>query len=329
MLRNWELLLFISGAAVVAVATALICQFSGMPPGVVCFFGCFLILAMSLVYAIRCYRSILLLIEYLQKVSQGENAPDIRDNAEGELSILKSEIYKVTAALAEHARLLAKDKAELANALADISHQLKTPLTAVGVMADLLGDEGLPQEKRRDFPANIRASVDRMEWLVLTLLKIARLDADAAVLKKEATPLAAIVERALSPLLIPIEIKGQNLTISEQDASVVCDPEWTAEALGNILKNAVENSPIGGEIAICCGSNPIYSYITVHNSGTGIDKADLPHVFQRFYHGKNASSNSAGIGLSMSLAIMRKQNGDIEAENDNGSVFTLKFYHIE
>jgi signal transduction histidine kinase len=314
-------------AVVVTVAAALACRFSALPPWLVCATACIFLALLFFVFTLLRYRNIARLSDYLQRLSNGEKALDIRDNAEGELSILKNEIYKVTSALTEQAGQLSKDKKELANVLADISHQLKTPLTAVGVMADLLDDDRLPAEKRRDFLANIRTSVNRMEWLALTLLKMARLDADAVALKKEPVLLSVVAERALSPLLIPIELRGQNVTMSGQDASVICDREWTVEALGNVIKNAVENTPENGTIEITYGGNPIYAYIAVRNSGSGINKEDLPHLFRRFYRGKNADNEGVGIGLSMSLAIMRKQNGDIDAANDNGGVFTLKFYH--
>jgi len=327
MLRNKEVLFFSLGVIVITVVTALVCQFTGLPPVVVCICGCLCLGVLCLVYTIRRYRNIAQLNAYLQRLSHGEKSLDIRDNSEGELSILKNEIYKVTAALTEQAISLSKDKRELANALMDISHQLKTPLTAIGVMADLLDDDKLPQEKKQEFIENIRVSVNRMEWLVLTLLKLARLDASAVELKREPILLSALTERALSPLLIPVEVREQTVSVSGQDASVLCDPEWTAEALGNIIKNAVENTPEGGHIEISYGKNPLYTFIAVHDGGPGIDKSDLPHLFKRFYRGKNASRESAGIGLSMSLAVMRKQNGDIEAVNDKGSLFTLKFYN--
>ena len=307
-------------------AMALVCLYTGLPPAVVCISGGLAVTVLFTIYTHRRYKSIARLNDYLQRLAHGEKALDIRDNAEGELSILKNEIYKVTIAQAEQAETLSRDKLELANALADISHQLKTPLTAIGVMVDLLSDENLTDEKRQEFVDNIRASQNRMEWLVLTLLKMARLDAGAVELKPEPVLLSKLVERALLPLLIPIELKEQNVTVTGNDASVACNPEWTAEALSNIIKNAVENTPMNGHIRVEYGVNPLYTYITVRDGGPGVDKADLPYLFKRFYRGKNASRESAGIGLSMSLAVMRKQNGDIEVTNDNGGVFTLKFF---
>jgi signal transduction histidine kinase len=325
LLRNRELLFFAIGAAVITSAAIILCQFPQIPAVVVCVSGCASVSALAFIYTLRRYRDIARLSSYLQKLSHGEKALDVRDNEEGELSILKNEIYKVTVSLTDHADELAKEKKELAGALADISHQLKTPLTAMGVMADLLDGDELSAETRREFIGKLRFSLNRMEWLVLALLKLARLDAGAVNLKREPITLSALVERALLPLSIPIELREQTLSISGQDANVICDPDWTSEAVGNILKNAVENTPEGGRIEIIYGSNPLYSFISIHDGGSGIDKADMPHLFKRFYQGRNAGRDSVGIGLSMSLAIMRKQNGDVEASNDNGGVFTLKF----
>jgi len=167
-----------------------------------------------------------------------------------------------------------------------------------------------------------------MEWLVLTLLKLARLDAGAVVLKKEPVLLSNLIEHSLAPLLIPAEIRELTVSVSGQDAIVICDPEWTTEALSNILKNAIENTPVSGQIHITNEINPLYTSINIHDSGPGFDKADLPHLFKRFYRSKTAGNNNAGIGLSLSLAVMREQGGDIEAANNNGATFILKFYQV-
>ena len=326
MLRNREIVHFILEAAGIAIAAAILCQFAELPPGLACAAGCFGIFALCMAYTLRRYRNISRLNDYLQKLSHGEKSLDIRDNAEGELSILKNELYKVAAALTERADALSKEKLELANALADISHQLKTPLTALGVMADLLEEDDLPPEKRRDFISNIRTGLNRMEWLALTLLKMARLDAEAIAFRREPIPLSTLIHRALSPLSIPIELKGQTVVMAGEDVNLLCDPEWTAEALGNILKNAVENAPECGSIEIGYGSNPLFTFIRVHDNGPGVSGADMPHLFKRFYQGQGAGRDGAGIGLAMSLSIARKQNGDIDVANDGGSVFTLKFY---
>lgn len=326
MLRNREFVIFSATGLVITIAAFALCLTVSWFAAAVCLAGCAGVFAVFAAFTARRYRKISELCGYLQRITLGETGLDIRDNAEGELSILKNEIYKAAAALTERSDALQKDKLELARALSDISHQLKTPLTSLGIMADLLEDDNLPPVKRREFLTSIRAGLDRMEWLVLSLLKLARLDADAAALKSESVPLSLLVNKALTPMLIPMEIKGQTYSLEGEDVSVTCDTDWTAEALGNIVKNAVENAPEGGRVAVTYGENPLYAYITVRDNGQGIAREDLPHLFKRFYRGKGAGRDSVGIGLAMSLAVMRKQNGDIEAANDNGSVFTLKFY---
>lgn len=330
MLRNREIIIFAVIAAVISAAASVLCFIISIAAGIICLWGCLLVFAVCLVFSVMRYRKIAELSSYLQKITHGEPVLDMRENTEGELSILKNEIYKAAVTLTEQADALHKDKQELSNALSDISHQLKTPLTSLGIMADLLENDNLPPEKRHEFIGSIRAGLDRMEWLALTLLKLARLDADAAMLKCERVRLSELSEKALAPMLIPIEIKEQTCYVHGDDTEINCDPNWTAEALGNIIKNAVENTPDGGRVEISYGTNPLYSFITVRDNGRGIDKADMPHLFKRFYRSAMPIGNSAhgaGIGLPFSLAVMQRQSGDIEFFNDNGSVFILKFYY--
>lgn len=334
MLRNRVFRTFLVAAAGISLVATGACLAVNPWAGLFCFLGCMGVLSVGILFTRQRYHELAELSLYLQRVVNGEALLDIRDNSEGELSILKNEIYKAANALTEQADALKRDKSELAAALSDISHQLKTPLTSLGIMADLLEEEHLPPEKRGEFLASMRQGLDRMEWLVLTLLKLARLDADAAVLTKTPILLSELTERALSPMLIPIEIKEQIVHVQGEDTLVQCDPNWTVEALGNIIKNAVENTPIGTVIDITYGKNLLYTFIQVRDNGPGIDSADLPHLFKRFYRGnkkhpsiaEDAGQNSVGIGLAMSRTILRKQNGDIDAMNDNGAVFTLKLY---
>ncbi|MDR1688141.1 MAG: HAMP domain-containing histidine kinase [Clostridiales bacterium] len=265
---------------------------------------------------------------YVRKMANGEEVYDIRDNKEGAFSILKSDIYKLAQRLLEQAAVLNEEKAALKDILYDISHQLKTPLTSLTVMADLLETDGLPPEKRSEFLANLQTGLSRMDWLVKSLLKIARLDSGEETLKGETVNIRDIVNFAASALMPVIKAKNQLFTADIDDyLTVVCDTNWTAEALSNILKNACEHTPEGGTITACAGESPLCVWISITDSGEGIDKADIPHLFKRFYKGKSAKG-SAGIGLAMSLSVMQKQNGDIEVktEKGNGSVFTLKFY---
>lgn len=275
------------------------------------------------------YREIEKLSGYLRKISSGDDSLDVRDNQEGELSILKNDIYKVTLMLSEHRSFLEKDKLTLTNALSDISHQLKTPLTSMMVMADLLSNSTLEESKRAEFTQHIRVQLERIEWLVSSLLKLSKIDAGTISFKKDKVVVRDLIQSAVQPVLIPMDIKEQTLNVSgDESVTFTGDLRWTAEALINILKNAVEHTGEGGVISISFSENPLYTEITIADNGDGIPKEDLPYIFRRFYKGKNASDDSVGIGLAMAYSIITSQQGDLEArsEKGNGTVFSIKFY---
>ena len=276
----------------------------------------------------RRYRQIAKLADYLKRISNGEHSLDIRNNAEGELSILKSEIYKVTLMLSEYNEQLKSEKYLLANQMADISHQLKTPLTSMMVMVDLLKEDNLTQEKRQEFTSQIYMQLERIEWLVSSLLKMSKLDAGVVRMRQEKIPAHRLIENALQPLLIPMELKDISYAVDRKDEVILCDIKWTTEALINILKNCIEHTPKGGHIQIEVKDNPLYSEIIITDNGAGISKEDLPHIFTRFYKGKNSSPDSVGIGLAMSYSILRRQQGDIRVNSKigQGSSFAIHLY---
>jgi signal transduction histidine kinase len=255
---------------------------------------------------------------YLRQIEAGDYALDVRDNGEGSFSLLKNDLYKVTVRLREQAELLQKDKTALSNLIADVSHQIKTPLTSLGVLADLLAEEP-PEEDRRAFVERLRAQLGRIQWLVAALLKLARLDAGTAAFKSEPVDVRRLIERALEPLQIPLEIKKQRLEVhGEEGASFTGDLNWSAEALTNVVKNCVEHTPEGGKIEISYGANALYAEITVSDDGEGIASRDLPNIFNRFYRSANAGENSVGIGLALAKAIFNAQGGDIAIHSQRG-----------
>lgn len=255
---------------------------------------------------------------YLRQIDAGDYALDVRDNGEGSFSLLKNDLYKVTVRLREQAELLQKDKTYLSNLIADISHQIKTPLTSLGVLADLLAEDP-PEEDRRAFVERLRAQLGRIQWLVAALLKLARLDVGTAAFKSEPVDVRRLIERALEPLQIPLEIKKQHLEVHGDDgASFTGDLNWSAEALTNVVKNCVEHTPEGGKIEIAYAANVLYAEIIVSDDGEGIAGADLPNIFNRFYRGANAGENSVGIGLALAKAIFNAQGGDIAVHSQRG-----------
>jgi signal transduction histidine kinase len=266
---------------------------------------------------------------YLRDIDAGDYSLDVRDNGEGSFSLLKNDLYKVTVRLREQAELLHKDKTALSNLIADISHQIKTPLTSLGVLADLLAEDP-PEADRRAFVERLRVQLGRIQWLTGALLKLARLDAGTAALKSEPVEVRPLIERALEPLQIPLEIKRQRLEVhGEAEASFTGDLNWSAEALSNVVKNCVEHTPDGGRIEISYSANALYTEIIVSDDGEGIARRDVPNIFNRFYRGENTGESSVGIGLALAKAIFTAQGGDISVRSERGvgTSFTIRVFH--
>ena len=246
---------------------------------------------------------------------------------EGELAVLQSEIHKMTMRLREQRQQLEDDKRYLANALADISHQVRTPLTSINLLVGLLSEPNTPDERRRKLTHELLDLLLRIDWLITTLLKISKLDAGTVRFQQETISLNELIRKATDSLLIPIEIKEQNLYINA-NGNFTGDVSWTVEAISNIVKNCVEHTPNGGEIRIEAGENSLFAEIVISDSGSGIAQEDLPHIFERFYKSKNAGNKNFGIGLSLTRMIIINQNGVIKAENNaaKGALFTIRFY---
>lgn len=329
MLRNKEFRLMLLLMSAV-FGTGLFIGFLVSPvAGVVILLSGLAFCGSSILFTVRRYKDIELLSGYLRRIYSGNYSMDIRDNTEGELSILKNEIYKVTLILSKQAQALKTEKEQLADAISDISHQLKTPLTSMMVMTDLLNKDDLTPEKRTEFTKNQEQQLKRMEWLLTSLLKLAKLDAGTVPFKTEPIMVKELLSQVMKPLLIPMELKEQRLNIDgEAGVTFLGDRNWTAEALINIIKNCIEHTPVGGEISVAYEENPIYTQIIIRDNGAGIDKEDIPYIFKRFYKGKNAGEDSVGIGLAMAYSIITSQGGDISvtSKKQQGSCFCIKFY---
>ena len=257
----------------------------------------------------------------IRRIIDGQ-AVDLRDNLEGRLSMLKNDIHTLSGRLNEKAQNLQNEKIAMANTLADISHQLKTPLTAMMVMVELL--DTAPAEKRAEFISNLKQGLTQTEWLANTLLKMAKLESGSAAMSPVYILASKLIDTALAPLRILLDIKDQRINITG-DAEIYCDKNWTAEAITNIVKNASEHSPTGSTIEISAGANPISHWISVTDAGNGIPGPQIKDLFTRF----GGSRKGIGIGLALALTIMRGQDGDIEVDGGNGeggATFTLKFY---
>lgn len=327
--RNHELKLLLLVQVVISLCSVLIANNHSTFAGKVVFVTTTILIFSFLIFTVWRYREIKKLSTYLRKISSGDYSLDLRDNREGELSILKNEIYKVTLKLSEQHSILQNEKVKLTEAISDISHQLKTPLTSMVVMSDLLSNPLLPIDKRTEFTQSIQLQLERIDWLVSSLLKLSKIDAGAVRFKRERVAANELLRKAVAPLLIPIDIKEQILVVNGDDSTTfIGDENWTQEALINIVKNCVEHTPHGGTIHISFSENALFTEISITDSGEGISKKELPFIFKRFYKGKNASDESVGIGLAMAHAIIKSQNGTIDVKSNlgKGTTFIIKFY---
>ena len=288
-----------------------------------------LILIIILNYFRKLYKDIKDMTEYVYNSSEGRQFDMKNRNQEGQIGLLKTELLKMTNILKEKAELLQKEKVFLNDTMSDISHQLRTPMTSLMILNDLMYDD-LPNEVKIDFLDKIKHQLNRMDWLIKSMLKLSKVDAKVIDFKKEKINIKELIHKATAPTLIPMEMKNQNLIIEGDDnSSYIGDMSWSVEALVNIIKNCVEHTKENGQIYISYEENPIYSKITIKDSGEGIDKKDLPNIFKRFYRGKSSSkTESVGIGLAMAKSIINSQNGDISvsSERNKGTTFNITFH---
>ena len=269
------------------------------------------------------------LISYLMKVQDRLELPEMSRMREGQFGILQSEIYKLVALLREQYSAEKKQKRYLADMLSDISHQVKTPMAAITIMTDLLKTPGLSEAQRLSYVEKIDIQVDRINRLVRNLLAVAQLEADMLELKTEEVAVTELLAEVLSPLYVMAEAKGVTLTVeAEEDILLVCDRQWTAEALSNIVKNCIEHTPTEGEVSVTVTQNNFSTNVTVRDTGEGIAKEHLPYIFKRFYKAPGAASGSVGIGLSMAKQLIMRQNGNIEVNSEvgKGTEFLVKLY---
>ena len=288
---------------------------------------CLLLITVFFIFTHNRYKRLAALSDTVNRILHGDNSLSFDGYDEGELGVLQSELYKMTVRLREQQQALLDDKIFLADSMADISHQIRTPLTSINLIVSLLDDPELPVEAREQHMRELYVLLGRIDWLISALLKISKLDAGTAPLSAQKMPLQVLIDRSTAPVLVPIELRGQQLGISAE-GHVTCDLAWTAEALGNIIKNCMEHTPEGGSIRIDAKETALYSEIVVTDSGCGIDKEDLPHLFERFYKGKHSSDAGFGIGLALARTIVTAQNGTLKAQNasEGGAQFIMRFY---
>ncbi|WP_455484338.1 sensor histidine kinase [Eubacterium sp.] len=326
-MNDKEIRIVLIVSSVLTVVLSIICAFFSKICAVLCLaLGIILIMIFAVVTKRR-YKNLNDLNDYLSLVCKGIYDMNIDDNTEGELSILKNNLYKVITLLQSQNEYLKNDKLYLADSIADISHQLKTPLTSMMVMCELLENEESP-DKRQEFVAVINNQLSKMKWLITNILKISKLDADATEFKREEVSISKVLDDSLKPFVLTAELKNVVIQNGANDFIFNGDESWTVEAVSNIVKNCLEHTNDGGKIIIASDSTNLYNKLTISDNGCGIAEEDLPHIFERFYHGKNSSKDSVGIGLALAKTVFEKENASVtvESEQGRGSVFEIRFY---
>ena len=283
----------------------------------------------ALIYTNKRDKSLRSINKYLDKVNNGNYELKIEDNGEDEISRLRNELYKTTILLRESAENSEKEKTNLSNSLADISHQLKTPLTSIRIMLDNIEENPNMDEKtRNEFIEEISRQIDWISSLVISLLKLAKFDAGAIIMQDTQINVKKLIDNVINNLAIMIDIK--NIKIEEkidEDVILRADYNWQLEALTNIIKNCIEHSKEDSKIKIEVENNSIFVKIKITDEGEGIAKEDLSHIFERFYKSKQVSENSIGIGLSLAKTIIEKENGYIKVDSElgKGTTFEIKY----
>ena len=326
-MNDKEIRIVLIESSILTVVLSIICAFFSKICAVLCLaLGIILIIIFTVVTKRR-YKNLNDLNDYLSLVCKGIYDMNIDDNTEGELSILKNNLYKVITLLQSQNEYLKNDKLYLADSIADISHQLKTPLTSMMVMCELLENEENP-DKRQEFVSVINNQLSKMKWLITNILKISKLDADATEFKREEVSILSVLDDSLKPFALTAELKNIAIQNGANDFVFNGDESWTVEAISNIVKNCLEHTNDGGKITIASDSTNLYNKLTISDNGCGIAEEDLPHIFERFYHGKNSSKDSVGIGLALAKTVFEKENASVtvESEQGRGSIFEIRFY---
>ena len=288
-----------------------------------------LYMAIIFIYLKQRDKKINQITQYINEIKNRKYDLNINENSEDELSNLKNELYKITIMLKEESEISRQDKEKIKMSVEDISHQLKTPLTSIMIMLDNLKDNpNMDEDTKQKFIFEISKQVDWINWLVISILKLSRLEANVVKFSDNKINVKQFIDEIIDNLEIPIEIKNQKIIIEgNKDVSFIGDYKWQQEAITNIIKNAIEHNKKNGKITIKYEENVLFTKITIIDEGQGIDKEDLKHIFERFYKAQNSSDNSVGIGLSLAKNIIEKNNGMINCKSEigNGTEFIVKY----
>ena len=288
-------------------------------------------------YLRRRKKDIFELQDYMDKISRGNYELEINDNSEDELSSLKNSLYKIMVYMKEQADLARIKKVMLAQSVSDISHQLKTPLTSTQILLDNLNDNpDMEYATRKKFIYEALNQVNGMSWMIVSMLKLSRIDAGVVEFNNENISINKIIEEAVGNLEVIAEIKNVNIEknidnrnedeLNKSDIYIKGDYNWNREALQNIIKNAIEHSNDKGTVKINITDNDVYTAVYITNRGEKLSDKQQKQIFERYYSEAKYEDNSMGIGLPLAKAVIEKQGGYISVESDDEeTVFIVKY----
>ncbi len=327
MLRNKEIKQFAFCFAMITIITSWIGFWFQPNAGVLVLLTTTLLGGIFFIFTKARYRSIARISEQIDLVLHNADHLYISEAQEGELSILQSEITKMTSRIREQNEALQREKNHLADSLADIAHQLRTPLTTMNLILSLL-ENTADENERKNLLRETENLYDRMDWLITALLKLSRLDAGIVTFQKKPINVYQLLQAALRSFLITMDL--HNITVRldvSREIVIEADNDWLVQALQNIFKNCLENIGDNGQLHIACRDTILFTEITIHDSGSGFAQEDLPYLFHRFYRGKNSAAAGYGIGLALCKTIITQQGGTVTAKNHlkGGALFTLRF----
>lgn len=312
------------------VAGAMICAFFSIPSAIVLVIVSASIMAIDEILMYERKKKILKLCDDIDRILKGSDSVSFSDYKEGMLSILTAEIHKMTIKLREQNSALCSDKQFMKESMEDIAHQLRTPLTSMMLLVEMLRDPNLTQQQKAEHIQELYSLLSRMNWLIDTLLGLSRIDAGAVRFREQEIECRELISSALEPISISLELKDISVDVNlKGEPSFKGDMQYFTEALLNILKNCMEHTPEGGKIVISAVETPIYTGITITDSGSGFGSDDLDHIFERFYRSGEPSKSGYGIGLAFARRIVTSQKGSLQAFNapSGGACFDMRIYN--
>ncbi len=327
MLRNREIRQFIFFFLFISLIIIILAFTRNTEAGIFCIILTVALGILFFLFTKARYKNIASLCEQIDLVLHNADSLYISESQEGELSILQSEITKMTLRIREQNEALKREKEHLADSLADIAHQLRTPLTSANLILSLL-EKNTDENERKILLRKTEELFVQMEWLINSLLKLSRLDAGIVVFQNSPIDVNTLIITSTHPFFISMELHHISLVTDIPDKMIIHgDLNWLSEAIQNIIKNCIQSVGDDGKIEIICKDTPLFGEIVIQDNGAGFEKEDLPHVFDRFYRGKKDNASGYGIGLALSKMIITRHNGIITAKNraTGGAIFCIRF----